>query len=830
MKIKSITLKDFDRFALNHYPVFTYIPSQKIQLILGTNSSGKSSLLEQLSPLPAEKSDFKPNGNKSITIEHMGKTYLLKSEFKPAAVHSFYDMSDPDVNLNQGGTASVQKALVEKHFAITPDIHEVMIGKLKFTDMSVAKRREWFTRMSKIDFDYAIEVYQSLKNKLRETEQVLKFQQSTLLTEASKILDESSRKITEETLVTYKDLLDLLIAARDQINITPTADVEAQLDHAIASKANEYRRHLKALSKLGHALPTGQIDTHIQDVSDTLIATSSRYDTLGKYISQQQTLLKSFEDMGVRELKDLTDEQASIYQQIEQTQRSLRWFKPETDHDQAKTAVQLAYDGLYETLQSMPENTDRYFSKQNYQDKSERLKLLQTEVNGLKLQLEKTNQHIAEYRHAMEHQETTCPACKHVWIRGFDQVKYDAHVLNRMTWTKRIEELSMEISTIEKYLQDTTEYFNHYRTYVRVVDQLPVLSSIWDEATKQEIPFREPKSLLSLLESARYDLPSLIDLKRLKARYEDLGRMIKIHESTSGTDISKLKETYHQAMSEYETLHGEIDQHKARLSYFKSLQAQHQTLSTLRNELSELVDKREALASNNTNKHRYQILQSLIQKYNIEIGNLTQKLYTADTQSAVVEQIKATIAKLTVEKEAYTAMVNAMSPKDGLIARSISGFINHFVSQMNVILSEIWLYPVELLPINDTDADLDLNYRFEVQIKHQKVIPDIAKCSAGMQEAIDLAFRLVSMRYLGLDTMPIYLDEFGKSMDSAHRIKTFDAITKLILHSHYSQVFIISHYEHAYGGIANTDVTVLNPDNIVIPPGTVFNNVIEVQT
>jgi len=143
VKILSIELRDYDRFALNHYPVFLYQPKQKIQLLLGTNGSGKSSLMQELAPLPAERSDFKSGGSKVVCIEHDGVRYTLSSVFKNStSKHGFVRHGDTDEELNQGGTAQVQRSLVEQVFGITPEIHAVLIGKERFTSMSVAKRRE----------------------------------------------------------------------------------------------------------------------------------------------------------------------------------------------------------------------------------------------------------------------------------------------------------------------------------------------------------------------------------------------------------------------------------------------------------------------------------------------------------------------------------------------------------------------------------------------------------------------------------------------------------------------------------------------------------------
>jgi hypothetical protein len=207
-------------------------------------------------------------------------------------------------------------------------------------------------------------------------------------------------------------------------------------------------------------------------------------------------------------------------------------------------------------------------------------------------------------------------------------------------------------------------------------------------------------------------------------------------------------------------------------------------------------------------------------------------LNVSTIQSEIVKRHQAQISELESQKEILTYMVAELSPKDGLIARSLSQFIDNFVKKINRIIAQIWSYPFELLPINNSD-ELDLDYKFNVVVNANSgvntSVPDITKCSSGMREVIDLAFKIVSMHYLGLENAPIYLDEFGKSMDVIHRVKAFETITQLLAHSNYSQIFVVSHYEQGYGSIKNADMIVLNSDNVAIPANHIYNQVVELE-
>jgi ABC-type nitrate/sulfonate/bicarbonate transport system ATPase subunit len=79
------------------------------------------------------------------------------------------------------------------------------------------------------------------------------------------------------------------------------------------------------------------------------------------------------------------------------------------------------------------------------------------------------------------------------------------------------------------------------------------------------------------------------------------------------------------------------------------------------------------------------------------------------------------------------------------------------------------------------------------------------------------------MSYLGLEKAPLVLDELGAKLDSAHRQSVQFEITNLITTSNFSQVFMVSHYENAYGSLNNADICVLHPSNINIPKNMAYN-------
>ena len=116
MRINKLILVNYTRFSLNTISKLIYTPKHKTQIIGGSNGSGKSSLMSELSPLPADINRFySEDGYKEIDITHNGKHYLLISGKEGRLKHNFIVN---DIELNQGHTKKVQLQLVKQHFNI----------------------------------------------------------------------------------------------------------------------------------------------------------------------------------------------------------------------------------------------------------------------------------------------------------------------------------------------------------------------------------------------------------------------------------------------------------------------------------------------------------------------------------------------------------------------------------------------------------------------------------------------------------------------------------------------------------------------------------------
>ena len=133
MLIRKLSLSGYNRLATTSIKTIEIQPKNKIVLIIGLNGCGKSSLLKELTPLPAISQEYQKDGYKFIEIEHNGKIFSLLSDFGSAHKHSFRVDGE---ELNQPGTLQIQRELVKEYFNITQEIHDLMLGNKSFHKMS----------------------------------------------------------------------------------------------------------------------------------------------------------------------------------------------------------------------------------------------------------------------------------------------------------------------------------------------------------------------------------------------------------------------------------------------------------------------------------------------------------------------------------------------------------------------------------------------------------------------------------------------------------------------------------------------------------------------
>jgi hypothetical protein len=199
-----------------------------------------------------------------------------------------------------------------------------------------------------------------------------------------------------------------------------------------------------------------------------------------------------------------------------------------------------------------------------------------------------------------------------------------------------------------------------------------------------------------------------------------------------------------------------------------------------------------------------------------QLGALQNTLHAKEVLVGVIEELKKTVAKAEIDYEALSLLAQELSPKEGLIAEQLSGFIRCLTAQLNSILSSVWTYELEVLPCGMENGDL--NYLFPLQVGSAgKPSKDVSEGSQSMKDMVDFAYAQTAMLYLDLKDYPLFVDELGASFDESHRPAINQFVSRLMESQRYSQVFMISHYVAGWGSFNDAEYLVLDSRNITVP-------------
>jgi energy-coupling factor transporter ATP-binding protein EcfA2 len=825
MQIKEVVIKGYERMSLNSVEYFKYNPDKKIQLILGSNGSGKSSLIKELSPLPAEASEYRKSGYKHITYQHNGSTYLLKSDF--TSLGNKFSFCKDGEELNPGHTVTVFKELVRKEFSITPDVHGLMTGRVKFSKMSVAERRKWFTQIADCDYTFAIGFYNKLKEQYRDIQGAVKLQQARLVQETNKLPNEQEHIKYREDIRHLNMFLDVLLSQTDQSilkagTLSDFDTIQLKLRKAATDTVQDRNKFINPENYVGKQEILDDllfVKSDIKSLETLLHKVYQEMDEQSKSISMlEQNNLASFQDLDVS-LKSIQDEIDQLHKQLS--------FPIVKNPDAVSAALSSVKPQLDEYLTEMNKHANKGYTKESYQSNVQALADLNLKLNNTRFASDKLFTQLKEYDHAKQHNEVSCPNCKHTWFKGFSQSLYDECLRSREILNKDIPVLELQIKLLESVKVEQFEYLTLMSQFLKLMAQVEALDSMWKHIMSYGSLRTAPIGVRQMIQTYSQELDKQKQLNLSIDKLAELSKIKQITAENQSNDLSALKIKYAKLELSAQDYQVKIRRSKVKeQSLLKSI-AIVENLDLKKQELFNLQTAHSSAVRDIEKTISQDFITSCIRLVKSELASLTQMVSRIDIQAALLTSIEKQIAEYQEQAEVYKIMLKELSPTEGLIAKGLINFINHFVIQMNAIIKKVWLYPLEIQPVFQLDDELELDYKFQVKVNDKNDISDVSLGSSAMKEVIDMAFMRVSMKYLKLDKAPLFLDEFSVNMDSAHRKSAFNTVTDLMTNSNHSQVFLISHYEDSYGSIANADVVVLCPNNVVIPKGCGYNNCVD---
>jgi hypothetical protein len=814
MRLTRIVLEGYTRISLSGIHRLEWTPTAPYQMILGTNGSGKSSLMAECSPNPANKDHYLKGGSKTTEWEHQHATYVLTSTKSATMRHSFKRDGE---ELNDGGTGAIQKELVEKYFnGYTKELHDILTGRTKFTSMSVNERRKWITRMSRTDYSYALGLYERLRVAGRDIQGHLKHVKQRLHDESVVLMAMTADSVDlEERVKTLQGDLTAMLYAR--VPQSTTSDQATRL----------MQDHLRAMETAGAALvrasaqidPTGKnrsasaLDAVLGALESDVKVHESILDRLRVEHSEVETLLHSMESVFVADFNNLDEALEALRVKRSEAAATVDMFPRLMDISEpapVMATTEAIFPALITLFTTLPDNSDRRISREN-------LEKARTLRRGAQSKIDECDNAVRVLRqrlHVIEHTDAIdCPQCKFQWVPGINPKEADELKLKITAFQDKVVECNVCIKEADAFLEEAETYMGHYRQWRGYVQQYPSMHLLWDYIQLHQFDTHHPSDHREVFYTWLNEVTQVTHVKRMDEEIAKIAKLAESSKAGEGTHfrvrLTKLESEIDERTAKCQQLRQELVTVAMQRNLYQSLEGSVQGWEAAVRGLE--VAYETALGSLAT-----EVIDRDITRVQSQLGALQHSLNAKQILMGVIDELKGTIDRAELEHTALSMLVQELSPKEGLIAEQMHSFILQWVEQLNAVIQAVWTYDLEVLPCEMDNGDLTYRFPMYTGSTDQKS-DDVEESSTSIEQIINFAFQQTVMLYLDLEDFPLFIDELGANFDEQHRQNLSPFIARMMESHRYSQLFMISHYVAGWGAFNDAEYLVLDGRNIAVP-------------
>jgi len=463
-------------------------------------------------------------------------------------------------------------------------------------------------------------------------------------------------------------------------------------------------------------------------------------------------------------------------------------------------------------LNDIPVNVDSTSS--NYKKLSESLEIATNNSNKYKTLQEKATMEFEHIRDShIESNKVECKQCGNIFFKDYDEDRMLVLKKKIAALADTNKELEDKKQKLAIEFDQVTDKRNRIKFIMEVLNTHKGLVPIWTEIFgKHSIHGDNIESIISELNSYSIQATTWSTVKGI----ED--NIVKL-EADKATGVMQEQVRAELAKENIDELDKELSvkiQQLHRLNTeMKLINGQKRQLTILKDIETKVyteLDNMKKYKTNAVSIVRNNELEKLVNVYKKELIAMRREVEEDKVNKVKLEDDIKKLEELKTIEKVTKIMFKELSPNEGLIAKSINSFLNIFINDINEIINTIWSYNMELLPC-EVDGENDLDYKFRVRVDNNEVIEDVSLLSSSMQEIVDLAFKIVFMRYMNFKDFPLILDEVGRTFDNNHRTTVFNVIDRL-LSSDFKQTFLVSHFEEAYLRFTHADINVVSSSNI----------------
>lgn len=832
MYISNITLSGYKSFEFSKIKELSIdLSTDPILMLLGSNGSGKSSLLRECIPSPSVRTSFNKSGYMHMELEHDGNKYTLMSDFSNnTSPHSFAINGE---ELNTSGATKIQTELIEKYIGLTNTKYKLLTIGYNLAEMSPGIRKNLLLNLNPTNMGLILEKHKAISTKIRAFKNNLNLLYKRKEDISSQLIKENiytEIKKNKTILENKKNVLTMWIyAIQTHISNLEKQEIDTHID------LSDLKKELKNISR--------------QSIDYKHIDRSKYTKEYHKYKSDLQTLsyqIKESENSVLKIIKELEEykqhttnaEKSSSKSDLENKIKELEKidksididmdkFQPfsENDIDLLSTYMDKLSDILNTFLEYPLVFTDR--TKSNKIDMQlntlkYRVSDLSSMIHGKIQELDKLNSKKidAAVQIPRDCDFDTC-GLKNLYK---DKVKEHKEQIKKLdneinNFNKKLDRYKRAIVKLSKYYQKVSTSISNYHRLKDLISDIPSLNVIFRSINKDKLN-TQPLLVINDIKNHIKLSSDYIKKKSIREELSLLKKQIeKLKDSNTLTldfllKIIKDKEVYlDKVRNNLTTMYKKRDNISNMVKRYKAYIADRDYLTDIQKSFDLYVYEVEKKYS----ILYYQKLTKVLQDMSTEIDSkLIDINHTVKEQDGLKDRLEKEICNMISEiekdKAKYELLEIALSPTTGIPHKYMVNFLNGIITNMNKFIKKVWTYKFELLLL---DENKPIDYTFKIKVG-DVIVNDISTCSSGQKTIINLAFALSMIIRLDLHNYPMFVDEIDRYLDTTHAQKLLELFNELVNSRLISQLIMINH-NSIMEGIQSSTV-VLDDRNILVPP------------
>lgn len=801
----------------------------KCMVIIGGNGCGKSTLVKQLTPIPSTRSLYTKQGYKELHILHNGASYILVSDFSKSDTHSFIK---DGANLNESGNVAIQKKLVYEEFEYDELVEKVVNLEYNIPTMTPKEREVLFLGAYPGNLNFITQKYLNLTRKIRSNKDMLKMLNGRKVQLKNKLLEESNIKemtnrkailsegvgILNTTLEVVDDYLYNHNRRETELNIDTLGDLCVSYRYDI----NDYLEKYRTLSDLN--ITVAVLEQSISGYHTRLQSINKKLTTIKETIDSTEI---EMENDAIVSLDELESELRETIQKIKTL--GINPGIPTVSPSELQELTQRIYPVLKDILESIYGET---YIEMSELDKNLKLATdLQHKLSSKKSQLEesrtllnKTLRRLESEEHSKFPEECSldCPLKQHQ-IEVMKSLQEDKDQFSKIV-IDICNELEDEESQLKAIKEVSLSTYTQKENIERISNILSV--STWGKYTLNDKPLisllnDKPYTITNRLQKVIVNSQRKIELDELILSRENLKTKIEIIkksktkiDSLMNDKILEMKSEHEHLLQEYSTISESLHHDEEKLKHTRHMVDIHNNLKTDIVKMNKYIDDQLVNLNIDTLIDYKKLIELDLEHFNSTIESLSVILKEQSSiKDRLENEIVVEIKNVMKDLEDLYKIEKQLSPKVGIPAEYMSGFINTLITSVNNTLSQVWGSD---LKVEYVDSE-DLDYTMKVVFEEGTTISDMKLCSTAQKSILDLAWTIALYEQLELHDHPMFLDEIDAGFSDGNRTRLLSLLDDITAKEYISQLFIVNHHSSLYSAIADKQTLCINPEGIVLP-------------